>query len=162
MIVISDTTPLRHLVAIGEDQLLPQIYGSVIIPEIVLSELSAGSAPESIRQWLTVVPAWIRVIRRSTTHPISESRLDPGETAAIELAIELDPDFLLIDDRAGREYALKIGLPVIGTLGVLERADALGLLANLPDTVAALESSGFYLSASLRSAVLDRHRLRHR
>jgi hypothetical protein len=29
MIVVSDTTPLRHLIAIGEAELLPKLYGTV-------------------------------------------------------------------------------------------------------------------------------------
>jgi predicted nucleic acid-binding protein len=52
-------------------------------------------------------------------------------------------------------------LPVTGTLGLMERADVLGLLADLPDALADLEASGFYLSARLRNAVLDRYRRRH-
>jgi predicted nucleic acid-binding protein len=103
VIVVSDTTPLRHLVAIGEDRLLRQIYGSVIVPEVVLRELSAKSAPESVRQWVTYLPAWIKVAPPSSS-----------------------------------------GLPVIGALGILQRADTLGLLTDLPHTLAALENSGFY------------------
>jgi predicted nucleic acid-binding protein len=87
--------------------------------------------------------------------------LDRGEREAIQLAIELDADLLLMDDRDGRRMALQLGLPVVGTLGALERADALGLLANLRATIADLEASGFYISARLHDFILERHRLRH-
>jgi predicted nucleic acid-binding protein len=57
--------------------------------------------------------------------------LDPGEREAIQLASELSADLLLMDDREGRLFALRRQLPVTGTLGVLERADLVGLLSDL-------------------------------
>ena len=44
MIVVSDTTPLRHLIAIGEAELLPELYGTVIVPGAVWAELQAEAA----------------------------------------------------------------------------------------------------------------------
>ena len=122
MIVVSDTTPLRHLIAIGEAELLASLYGTVIVPRAVWAELQAE---------------------------------------ATRLAAELRADLLLMDDREGRSFALRRQLPVTGTLGVLERADVVGLLSDLPSTLARLEASGFYLSARLRDSVLARHRSRH-
>ena len=49
---------------------------------------------------------------------------------------------------------------VTGTLGVLERADVIGILSDLPSTLARLEASGFYLSVRLRDSVLARYRSR--
>jgi predicted nucleic acid-binding protein len=45
MIVVSDTTPLRHLIAIGEAELLPRLYGTVIVPPAVWAELQAAAYP---------------------------------------------------------------------------------------------------------------------
>jgi predicted nucleic acid-binding protein len=66
-----------------------------------------------------------------------------------------------MDDREGRLFALRRQLPVTGTLGVLERADVVGLLSDLPSTLAWLEASGFYLSTRLPESVLARHRNRN-
>jgi predicted nucleic acid-binding protein len=87
--------------------------------------------------------------------------LDAGEREAIQLASELGADLLLMDDREGGSFALRRQLPVTGTLGVLERADVVGLLSDLPATLGRLEASGFYLSARLRDSVLARHQNRH-
>jgi hypothetical protein len=54
--------------------------------------------------------------------------LDEGETAAIALAISLDADLLLMDDREGVMVARSKGLRVIGTLGVLDLAAQRGLV----------------------------------
>lgn len=41
MIVIADTAPINYLVLIGEQNLLPTLFGQVIVPEMVLQELLA-------------------------------------------------------------------------------------------------------------------------
>ena len=40
MIVVSDTSPITNLAAIGQLDLLRQIYGQVVIPEAVFQELT--------------------------------------------------------------------------------------------------------------------------
>ena len=66
-----------------------------------------------------------------------------------------------MDDREGRSFVIRRQLPVTGTLGVLERADVVGILGNLRSTLARLEASGIYLSVRLRDSVLTRYRNRH-
>jgi predicted nucleic acid-binding protein len=163
MIVVSDTTPLRHLIAIGEVDLLRKVYGDVIVPVSVWSELQAESTPCAVKTWLQSAPDWLQVrcAREPQPGDTSLDSLDDGEREAIRLAVELKADLLLIDEADGRSLALGLGLPVTGTLGLLERADVLGVLSDLPATLADLEASGFYLSARLRESVLDRYRRRH-
>ncbi len=163
MIVVSDTTPLRHLIAIGEAELLPRPYGAVIVPGAVWIELQAEATPLTVKTWLAAPPDWLEVCSPRAALPNEPvlDALDLGEREAIQLASELRADLLLMDDREGRSFALRLQLPVTGTLGVLERADVVGLLSDLPSTLARLEASGFYLSARLRDAVLARHRRRH-
>ena len=162
MIVVSDTTPLRHLIAIGKADLLPTVYGAVVVPRAVWAELQAESTPSGVKAWLQSPPDWLRVLdsRQAWGDP-SLDRLDAGEREAIHLAMELKADLLLMDEAEGRSIALGLGLPVTGTLGLLERADILELLSDLPATLADLEASGFYLSVRLREAVLVRYRIRH-
>jgi predicted nucleic acid-binding protein len=163
MIVVSDTTPLRHLIAIGEAELLSKLYGTVIVPGAVWTELQAEATPLVVKTWLADPPDWLQV-RSSTVSVPSDpalDALDAGEREAIQLASELQADLLLMDDREGRSFAIRRQLPVTGTLGVLERADVVGILGNLPSTLARLEASGFYLSVRLRDSVLARYRSRH-
>ena len=49
MIVVADTTPLRYLVVIGREQLLPALYGRVLIPPAVAEELDHESTPDVVR-----------------------------------------------------------------------------------------------------------------
>jgi len=161
MIVVSDATPLRHLIAIGKADLLRVLFGTVIVPSAVLAELRHHSSPVVVREWVDWLPVWVETRSpRDSQLPAGANALDAGEKEAISITLELKADLLLIDERAGREYALMLHLPVTGTLGILERADVESLLPNLPETLAELEVSGFYLSGRLRDAVLGRYKQR--
>ena len=68
--------------------------------------------------------SWIKVVK-NTNHAlvqILEKDLDEGESAAIALAIELKADYLLIDEKLGRQIALNHNVKPLGVLGVLLRA----------------------------------------
>lgn len=49
MIIVSDTTPLHYLILIGEQDILPNLFGRVIIPQAVVTELQRPETPETVR-----------------------------------------------------------------------------------------------------------------
>jgi len=155
MIVVSDTTPINYLVLVGKQDILPLLFGQVIVPEAVMRELQAAAAPPEVRQWLNSRPGWLQTKQTVTTPDADLSHLDEGEREAIQLAKELKADLLMIDERAGRDEALKRGLPVIGTLGVLEGAAERGLL-DFPLVLAELKAHKFFLSPALERDFLER------
>ena len=70
--VVADTSPLNYLVLIHQINLLPDLYGRVLIPESVLEELSAIETPQLVRNWATNPPEWIQV---SPATPIDDAGL---------------------------------------------------------------------------------------
>lgn len=154
MIVVADTSPLLYLILIEHEQVLPALYGRVIAPRAVISELSHPGTPQAVRDWIARLPSWLHVA--NPKHPIMASgSLGRGELEAIALAQELKADALLIDDQAGREEALRRHLPVVGTLRVLAAA-ADAKLIDLPDTVARLRQTSFRASEELFEWLLSR------
>lgn len=120
MIVISDTSAITNLAAIDQLKLLPLLYGQVIIPEAVYRELVdidppvPGSVEVQTATWLEVkLIANREVVERLQ----SEVRLDPGESEAIALALEIGADLLLIDERRGRAEADRLGIKITGLFG---------------------------------------------
>ncbi len=67
-----------------------------------------------------------------------------------------------MDEKAGRRVAIGRNIVVVGTLGVLEKADAEGLIRDLPGLLDRLEETSFRLSKRLKEAVLQRHRGRRK
>ena len=61
MIVISDTSPLNYLVMVGKQDILPMLFGKIIVPEAVMRELQARAAPPEVRQWLRTRPNWLEM-----------------------------------------------------------------------------------------------------
>src|SRR4051794_7483469 len=119
MRAVSNTSPLNYLVLIRETRVLTDLFGRIHIPETVRHEMLAQEAPDAVRQFASALPAWIEV------HAVegeleSPAPLHRGEVEAILLARQLRADALLMDELDGRAAARKVGLTVIGTLGVLD------------------------------------------
>ncbi|MEW6481553.1 MAG: DUF3368 domain-containing protein [bacterium] len=119
MIVVSNTSPIMNLVAIGQINLLKQLYGEIFIPKTVLQELSIIHKEQLSERYL-----WIKtqpVINQNMVDVLL-LELDKGEAEAIALAIEMKADLLLLDERRARKIASHLGLRFIGLLGILIEA----------------------------------------
>lgn len=68
--------------------------------------------------------------------------LGAGEQAAITLALSLQADPILIDERKGTSAAIAKGFEVTGTLGILRQA-ARGGLIDIADTIMKLKRTNF-------------------
>lgn len=110
----------------GRTDILHVLFGSVLIPPTVEAELSRPTTPEAVREFIRHLPQWMAVRAPSSIERIP--KLDPGEQAAISLAMEIHADLILLDDADGRKAASQRGLSVIGLLGILERAGERQLL----------------------------------
>lgn len=161
MVTVSNTTPLRYLIAIRQEHLLQRLFARVLIPSAVFGELTHARSPESVRSFVSSLPRWleIRQAKDPGVHSFS-CPLHQGEREAIALAEALPADLLLIDEKNGRRAALDRNLKVSGTLGVLEIADSLGLIDSLPNSLERLKASGFYLKPPLEALLLQRHNQR--
>ncbi|HEY6393452.1 MAG TPA: hypothetical protein VIX89_19370 [Bryobacteraceae bacterium] len=57
-VVIADTSPLNYLILIEAIDLLPRLYGRIVIPVEVLNELKDDGAPRRINEWAMKLPEW--------------------------------------------------------------------------------------------------------
>ena len=155
MIVVADTSPLRYLILINHAHILPALYGRVLVPPAVITELSQEQTPVTVQSWMASPPDWLHVQAPTRELVNVHDRLGSGELAAIALAEELSADALLIDERDGRREAERRGLPVLGTLRVLADAAEHGL-ADLPATFERLRQTNFRASEPLLQSLLAR------
>jgi uncharacterized protein len=156
MIIVSDTSPLCNLAIIDHLWLLEVIYQTVIIPNLVADELAAAKNPV-----IATIPQlnWIqtRTVTNITlaTQLQRDRGLDAGEANAIALALELQADDLLIDERLGRREAKLLGLSIIGILGILITAKQRQLISQVQPVMDALiHQAGFRISPQLYQQVL--------
>jgi predicted nucleic acid-binding protein len=157
MIVVSNTSPVTNLSAVGQLDLLPRLFGEMHLPRAVEEELSAGGT-----QWPGAVEveraAWVKRHRVQDEWVVDALRLDldRGEAETIALALQLQADLVLLDEQMGRLAARHFGLKVMGVVGILLRAKELGLVPEVRTLLDGLrQKAGFYLSQPVYDHALD-------
>lgn len=153
ILVVADTGPLCYLILIECIGLLPRLYDRVIIPSAVLAVLTNFKAPAAVRMWADTLPPWVEV--RAASHVMLDDILDPGEAEAIILAEQLKADSLLLDELEARREALRRGLPVAGTVGVLEKAAECDFI-NLSEAFSRLARTSFHIAPEVLQQALQR------
>jgi predicted nucleic acid-binding protein len=155
MIVVSNTSPISNLAAIGQLDLLQQLYGTIIIPPAVYQELinSGDADPATLAvqtiDWIQTQPVSDRVLLETL-----QANLDPGEAEAIALAVEINADRLIIDERRGRNEAIRLGLQVTGLLGIVLAAKQQGLIPLVQPILDDLRANSFWIHDALYAEVL--------
>jgi len=151
VIIVSDTSPINNLAAINRLDLLRQLYNTVIIPEAVYRELTETEIPVAGATEVQTLD-WIQT-HQVTTRALVEvlqNELDRGEAEAIALAVELNADQVLIDERRGRMIAEQLNLPYVGILGILVEAKGQGLILEVKPLLDALiNQAGFWVAEPL-------------
>jgi predicted nucleic acid-binding protein len=159
MIVISDTSPITNLAAIGQLDLLRLLYGSIIIPLAVYNELTqtthANPGTEEVKTLSWIHTQTVQDVKKVTDVLNSESNIHIGEAEAIILAIELNAQLLLMDEKRGRMLANSYSLKVTGLLGVLLQAKAKQIIPTVKPLIEQLiNQAEFRISAELYQQIL--------
>lgn len=140
--IVTNSTCLISLERIRQLELLPALFGPIIIPPKVQEEFGHSAA------WLMVHTP------QNTSLVMALSQLvDTGEAEAIALALERKTT-LVLDDRKARHVAKRLGIPIIGTIGVLIRAKRQGVLSSIRPQLEALKNAGFHLTPELEQEAL--------
>ncbi|MFB2983712.1 DUF3368 domain-containing protein [Microseira sp. BLCC-F43] len=160
MIVVSDTSPITNLAAIGQLDLLRELYGNLVIPTAVYNEMAGVNklVPGAIE---VQTLAWIQTqavtnYQQVTQIQASQNNIDLGEAEAIALALELQANLLLMDERRGRAVATNYGINVTGILGVILQAKRNGLIIAVKPVIDRLINQvDFRVSSQLYPAILQ-------
>ena len=157
MTVVSNTSPIINLAFAGLLDLLPQLYGTISVPQAVWDEIVIyGNGQPGAAELQQA--AWVHLNKISNGELVHALRqeLDAGEAEAIVLALESQADILLMDERLGRETAQHLGLRCVGLIGVLIEAKSKLLIPAIrPHLDLLREQAGFRISNSLYQRVLN-------
>jgi len=135
------------------------MYGEVVVPQAVYRELVVNpDFPEEAEAVKNCEFIRCEQVKNSFAVKILETDmlLDKGESEALVLTEDLQAELLLVDERKARRVAAQLGLPFIGTLGVLLEAKRLGLVESLSPLLNALRSNNIHIGDSLTKEVLKR------
>jgi uncharacterized protein len=156
VILVSNTGPLIGLAKVRQIALLRQLATAVYIPSAVQRELLGKTGPEAPE----IDAALGDLLQVRDSGPADASAegvlrpLDEGERQAVRLAHSLGKSvLLLIDDRAGRQAALKLQQPFTGLAGLLLVAKQRGLLKNVVPLLEDLRRLGYWMSDTVLGTV---------
>ncbi|MDR1964629.1 MAG: DUF3368 domain-containing protein [Planctomycetaceae bacterium] len=144
-IIISDTSCLINLERIDAFSLLEKIFGKIVVTKEVAAEFGQP-LPESFE---------IRSVPVQMTQELQTTGLDLGESRSIALALILQEEcYLLLDDQAARQEAVKRNLNITGLLGVLLLAKKRGIIRKIKPYIERLQKVNFRMSQKLIQEVL--------
>ena len=143
---IVNASPLICLARAGLLELLFRTFQDVQIPRPVFDEVMAGPEHDPAREFLQNADAFSVIDPRTTSDLVREWDLGAGETSVLTGVLEEAAAIAVIDDAAARKCARTLGMPYCGSLGVLARARAAGVLVDLNACVSSLREAGVYLS----------------
>ena len=153
--LVCDTTLLLYLGRIGQADLLLALFEPIVVPEVVLSELDMGRLvrrdtinPRQLN-WITTV-----LVPQNDMDALPPNRLGVGERAVIAYARSHSGYLVGLDDHQARQLAERIGLTVVGTIGVLLKSKQAGLIPAIRPLLDTVQSEGFRLGLDLYQQVL--------
>jgi hypothetical protein len=157
MIIVSNTSPISNLAMVGQLNLMQQLYERILIPTAVYEELLDKRAGETV---ITAVKSamWLKIQPVQNQELVNElrNRVNVGEAEAIALAIEVEANRLLIDERLGRQTAIDFDLKIIGVLGILLTAKRQNLITAIkPIMDDLMTQANFRISSQLYINVLS-------
>ncbi len=150
---VSNTSPLLYLHQIGSLDLLERLYGKLLVPEGVATELSAGKllgydVPDLRRL------SWIEIVQVPNVDVLAlVTDLGIGEREAIALAKQSNL-LALLDDALARRHATLLGIRFTGTIGLLIKAKRVGFVQSISPLIDRLTTLGFHLAPQTRDTAL--------
>ena len=152
--VISNTSPLIYLYRLDTLEWLPKLFNTVWVPNAVVAELEEGRR----RGYDVPNPStytWIEIMDpRAVPSEWLTLDLGAGELAVLTLGLDHPNRIVLLDDGIARRVAQAANLTLWGTLKVLLEAKSQGLVPNLGPLITKLQSSGMWISATVRERIL--------
>ncbi|NUQ86607.1 MAG: DUF3368 domain-containing protein [Anaerolineales bacterium] len=150
---MADAGPLIFLAKLERLDLLTR--EDVRVPAAVMAEISA-KADEACKRVEQAANAWLKVqeVGNRETVQLLLADLDLGEAEVIALAKEINANYVLLDDLDARRFARRVGLSIIGTVGILLAACLQGKIPSVREEIDRLQTHGFRISKSLAEEVL--------
>jgi predicted nucleic acid-binding protein len=150
---IVDATPVIILAKIGLLDLLTHLARAGLLPSPVVREFAA--APWQIPARNAVETGWGKVVavRYIRVAVRSAGLLDLGEQSVLTLALQRPGARVVLDDGQARKTAQRLGLPMVGTVGVIVVAKQRELISTVAPLFDAIRAAGIYAGDDLLSQV---------
>lgn len=152
MKAVFNSSPIIFLTKLGIIEAALDLFDRIDIPSLVYSEirLKTDASAEAVEDLISRKRVSFLKAENERFVNALNRRLGKGEAEAIALSIETRADLVILDDHAARAEAMRLGLAVKGTLGIIRRLMEIGVFApDLEDLFINLKAMGFRIKAEL-------------
>ncbi|HYU36125.1 MAG TPA: DUF3368 domain-containing protein [Thermoanaerobaculia bacterium] len=146
---VVNASPLILLGKIGHVALLSELSDELIVPAVVAREVEAKPEGKRVVSEVASLPAVRFATEIATSSELAVWNLGQGESQVLALAGVSPHSRAVLDDLEARRCAQSLGLPLIGTLGVVMRAKRQGVIEMARPVIEHLRRVGLYASDSL-------------
>ena len=155
-LIVADAGPLIALGKLDHIALLPKLFSKVLAPESVIAEcLDDVRLPGAQAVQNALAKKLVSIVADPEGLHDQSLGLDAGERAAVLTAQKLHAH-VLVDEKRGRDVAQKMGVGIIGTIGVIVLARERELIPEAKSLLMALTANGYYVGEALLKAALKR------
>ncbi|MDM8528475.1 hypothetical protein QUF58_09730 [Anaerolineales bacterium HSG24] len=145
MIVVSNSSPLIALSSINRLDILAHLFTAIHIPASVYQEtVIENPIPEQQQRITQATQTFIQVVSPTIQQQFTR-KLGAGEQGALNLAIEVDANFIILDDKKARREAKELGLMPIFTADILKLAEQQQYIASYHALVVQLAQRQIYI-----------------
>lgn len=151
--LVVDSSPLILAARAEVLHLLRAAGDRIVVPRAVVHEVKAKSGDPAADALDAL--SWLEVVDAPTaSSPLSRWGLGAGEDSVLTWAEQHPGSRAVLDDDRARRAARELGVPVIGTLGLVLAAKEAGRLVEARPLVERLVEAGMYLSPRLLAQAL--------
>ena len=154
--LILDSSPLIVLLKSDLENILPELFDEIIVPEAVWQEVLAGKENDIAKRKLPHLGWAKRVTKTNLSEKIEKYNLGKGEKAVLNLALTSSNSRVLLDDYAARKCAKALNLQVIGTGGLLILAKQNNLIFSVSEGIEKIQRSGLWISEEIIKLIKEK------
>ena len=152
MKAVFNSSPIIFLTKLGIIEAALDLFERIDIPSLVYSEIrqQQDASAEAVEDLISRKRVSVLKAENQRFVNALNRRLGKGEAEAIALSIDTRADLVILDDHAARAEAMRLGLAVKGTLGIIRRLIENGAFkSDLGELFIKLKGMGFRIKEEL-------------
>ena len=153
---VINASPIILLAKAGMIEYVSAIANPLVIPEPVAIEIAKIREEDAAVRWLKAQGRQFIRPAAIESPELSRSAIGAGERAVISWAAANRGFTVVLDDQEARVAARKLGLQVLGTIGVVLRLKQAGLISEVKTALLRIRNLGGYMSDALLHEALQR------
>ncbi|MGD8263305.1 MAG: hypothetical protein PVJ22_13165 [Desulfobacterales bacterium] len=155
---VFNSSPIIFLTKLGIFEAALDLFERIDIPSSVYSEIHQKPDASAEAVEVLIKRKRVSVLKAKNERFVNalNQRLGKGEAESIALSIETGADLVILDDHAARIEAMRLGLSVKGTLGIVRRLMEDGAFeGDLEELFINLKAMGFRIRPELFWKILS-------